>query len=252
MYQEFEECISSEWHTFFTREQTTEQTKPCFCNLNVQNRSRSVGLPSRWRCRSCQLLAAHWQYLCRWRFRRWFNAAVILLCSRYNLKSGPSSAAGACNVDGSPFRLSLRVREHNNQTDAHFEVLPNDLRDFSACCCTKESCTRDASSSTVVAWKQERSIFVFLLAPSTCRVSDGQIFNGSHWKVTCSIRDDVREISYFSMIVRVSSYGERAAMVYSPGEHQENQVPESPKTQKIVRCNGFVCMYVKNVLLNIN
>jgi hypothetical protein len=53
------------------------------------------------------------------------DAAVTFLGPRYNLNSGPSSAAGAWNVDGSPFRLSLSVRENNNQTDAHFEVIPN-------------------------------------------------------------------------------------------------------------------------------
>jgi hypothetical protein len=61
------------------------------------------------------------------------------------------------NVDGSPFRLSLRVREHNNQTDAHVDVNPNDLDAVSAWCCSKESCTRDAKLRTAVAWKQEKS-----------------------------------------------------------------------------------------------
>jgi hypothetical protein len=44
------------------------------------------------------------------------------------------SAADARNVDGSPFRLNLRVREHDNQTDAHFDVLPIDLATVSAHC----------------------------------------------------------------------------------------------------------------------
>jgi hypothetical protein len=67
------------------------------------------------------------------------DAAVTLLGPLYKLGSGPTSAADARKVDGSPFRLSLRVREHNNQTDAHFELLPIDLADVAACCCSKES-----------------------------------------------------------------------------------------------------------------
>jgi hypothetical protein len=55
--------------------------------------------------------------------------AAATLGTHYNPKSGPSSAAGAWNVVGSPFRLSLGVQEHNNQTDAHFEVILNDLDD---------------------------------------------------------------------------------------------------------------------------
>jgi hypothetical protein len=55
------------------------------------------------------------------------------------------------------------------------------------------------------------------------------------------MRNHVRELPYFSMIVRVSVHGERAAMVYPPDEHQENQVLESPKTRRIVR-TVLVCM----------
>jgi hypothetical protein len=90
-----------------------------------------------------------------------YDVAATLLDPLYNPESGPSSAAGAWNLDGSVFRLSLRVREHNNQTDSHFEVIPNNLADISACCCS----TRDASLSTVVALKQERSIFLSCSSP---------------------------------------------------------------------------------------
>jgi hypothetical protein len=77
-----------------------------------------------------------------------------------------------------------------------------------------------------------------LFAPCTYRIFDGQIFNGPDRKVACSIRYDVRELAYFSMIVRMNGYGERArhGLHPPPGEQQqENQVPESPKTQRIVR-----------------
>jgi hypothetical protein len=40
-----------------------------------------------------------------------------------------------------------------------------------------------------------------LFAPCTYQISDGQISNGPDRKVACSIRDDFRELSYFSMIV---------------------------------------------------
>jgi hypothetical protein len=70
----------------------------------------------------------------------------------------------------SPFRLRLNVREHNNQADTRFELIPIE-RDAVMVCYGRKNCsTRDASSSTVVAWNQERSIFVLLLAPCTCRI----------------------------------------------------------------------------------
>ncbi len=34
------------------------------------------------------------------------------------------------------------------------------------CCCIQDSCTRDVSLSTIVAWKQERCILFLLLAPA--------------------------------------------------------------------------------------
>jgi hypothetical protein len=58
----------------------------------------------------------------------YYDAAVTLLLGPlYYLKSGPSSTAGARIADGTPFRLCMSVREHNNQTYAHFEVIPNKL-----------------------------------------------------------------------------------------------------------------------------
>jgi hypothetical protein len=64
------------------------------------------------------------------------DVVVTLLGRLYNIKKLADFAAGAWNVDGSPFRLSHRVREYNNQPDdAGFEVLPSDLAAVSECCC---------------------------------------------------------------------------------------------------------------------
>jgi hypothetical protein len=68
--------------------------------------------------------------------------------------------------------------------------------------CSKESCTRDAPLSTVVAWKQESLIYVLFLAPYSCRSFSRSILSGSHCK-------DFTEPIHFSMLFRVSSYGER-------------------------------------------
>jgi hypothetical protein len=81
----------------------------------------------------------------------------------FTTKSGPFSAAGAWIVDGSPFRLSLRVREHHNQTDAHFEVFPDDLDDVPTSCCSEESCTRDYRAPASLGSKRGVFLSCFLL-----------------------------------------------------------------------------------------
>ena len=72
------------------------------------------------------------------------------------------------------------------------------------------------TSETLHRRRLEAREVYFCLASWSVYLSDfpeGQIFSGSHWKVSCSIRTDSREPSVFFHDFRLSVCGERPAMV---------------------------------------
>ncbi len=75
---------------------------------------------------------------------------------------------------GSHFRLSLNSQcPRTQQTERdRLRSFAKELASVAVHCGSKEPCTRDASLSAVVAWKQERSIFNCFLLPVLVGVSD--------------------------------------------------------------------------------
>jgi hypothetical protein len=71
--------------------------------------------------------------------------------------------------------------KHNNQTNAavHLETIRIETADVSMCCGSKDSGTRDASLSTIVAWKQERVYLSYFLLRALAGVSNRQKIDGS-------------------------------------------------------------------------
>jgi hypothetical protein len=74
--------------------------------------------------------------------------AGLSTCSR-NLKTRKMRALSALGcffpvvLSRIPVATFSIVREHNNQTDARFEMIPSEFATVSACCASKNSCTRE-------------------------------------------------------------------------------------------------------------